>query len=307
MPTAFLTHPLFKRHEVPAGHPECPERLSAITDELITQHIYELLAIVEAPAASNDALCRVHAPAYVSALESLVVDDKLVPLDPDTFVGSHSLAAARHAAGAAVEATNLVMAGHADNAFCCVRPPGHHAESDRAMGFCLFNNVAVGVAHALHQFGLERVAILDFDVHHGNGTEEIFAGNDRVLLCSSFQHPFYPHSSVEPLGPNIVKVPFQAGCKGRQFRDEISDHWAPAIEGFSPELIFVSAGFDGHVEDSMAGLSLVDDDYRWISEWIVARAEKHAGGRVVSCLEGGYALAALARCATLHVRALAGV
>jgi acetoin utilization deacetylase AcuC-like enzyme len=307
VPTAFLTHSLFLRHEVPTGHPERPRRLSAIVDELITQRIYDLLRIVEAPEASNDALCRVHSPAHVSAMEGLKLGDAIASIDADTFVGPHSVAAARHAAGAAIEATELVIAGRADSAFCCVRPPGHHAERDRAMGFCLFNNVAVGVAYALDQRGLERIAIVDFDVHHGNGTEDIFAGDSRVLFCSSFQHPFYPHSSTAPRDSNIIKVPLRAGCSGREFRDAISDHWAPAIERFAPEMIFVSAGFDGHAEDTMAGLLLLDDDYRWISDWIVERADRYASGRIVSCLEGGYALDALARCATLHIRALAGL
>ena len=307
MPTAFLTHPLFERHEVPEGHPERPQRLSAIRDELITQGIYDLLRVTEAPEASDDALYRVHEPGYVSMLEHFEPAEGLVSIDPDTFIGPHSLAAARHAAGAAIEATDLVVAGHAQSAFCCVRPPGHHAEKTRAMGFCLFNNVAVGAAHALESHGLRRIAILDFDVHHGNGTEDIFAGDQRVLFCSSFQHPFYPHSDVEPRGPNIVKTPLPAGCDGRRFRDAISDSWAPAVERFAPEMIFVSAGFDGHAEDEIAGLFLVDDDYRWISDWIVARAAQHARGRIVSCLEGGYALRALARCAALHIRALAGI
>jgi acetoin utilization deacetylase AcuC-like enzyme len=281
--------------------------MSSITDELIAQGIYSLLRIVEAPEASRDALCRVHSPAHVAALESLDTAGELVPIDADTFIGPHSLAAARHAAGAVIEAADQVIEGRADSAFCCVRPPGHHAERERAMGFCIFNNVAVGAAHALAQHGLTRVAILDFDVHHGNGTEDIFAGDERVLFCSSFQYPFYPHGSAEPRAPNVVKVPLAAGCDGPRFREAITDRWGPAIERFSPEMIFVSAGFDGHVEDSMANLCLVDDDYRWISNWVVASAERHAGGRIVSCLEGGYALAALARCATLHIRALAGL
>jgi len=307
VPTAFLTHPLFERHELPEGHPECPQRISAIRDELITQGIYELLRVVDAPAAPRDALLRVHSGKHLALLESLESTDRLVAIDPDTYVGPHSVAAARHAAGAAIEATDLVLSGEVHNAFCCVRPPGHHAEYGAAMGFCLLNNVAVGAAHALAQDGIDRVAILDFDVHHGNGTEDIFAGDERVLFCSSFQHPFYPHGSARPQAPNVVKATLSAGCDGKQFRDAIIRDWLPAVERFEPQLIFVSAGFDGHIEDEMADVRLMDGDYRWVSEQIVAIAARHAAGRIVSCLEGGYSLGALARCATLHVRALAGI
>ena len=307
MPTAYLTHPLFTRHEMPPNHPECAERVFAIADELITQGIYDLLRVVEAPDVRRDALCRVHAEALVEAILALDNVEGLVAIDADTYVGPHSIAAARHAAGAAIEATDLVVSGEADNAFCCVRPPGHHAERSRAMGFCLFNNVAVGAAYALQEHGLERVAILDFDVHHGNGTEDIFAGDERVLFCSSFQHPFYPGTPPSAKGINVVRATLPAGSDGASFRDTITQQWGPAIAAHRPEMIFVSAGFDGHVEDAMSGVRLVDDDYRWVSDWIVAAADRHAGGRIVSCLEGGYALPALGRCATLHVRALAGV
>jgi acetoin utilization deacetylase AcuC-like enzyme len=307
VPTAFLTHSLFPRHEMPPGHPECAQRISAITDELITQGIYDLLRVVEAPAATREALCRVHSESHVSMLEAIEPGDGLVALDPDTFAGPHSVPAALHAAGAAVEATDMVVRGEANNAFCCVRPPGHHAERARAMGFCLLNSVAVGAAHALAGHGLERVAILDFDVHHGNGTEDIFAGDERVLFCSSFQHPFYPGTAPSPKGTNVVRAMLAAGSDGTAFQDAITEQWGPAIADFRPEMIFVSAGFDAHIEDAMSGVRLVDDDYRWVSDWITSVADAHADGRIVSCLEGGYALPALGRCATLHIRALAGL
>ena len=292
---------------MPPGHPERAERISAITNELITQGIYDLLRVVEAPEVSRDALCRVHSEALVDSLLALDPSEGLVAIDPDTYVGPHSISAARHAAGAAVEATHLVLNGEAGSAFCCVRPPGHHAESSRAMGFCLFNNVAVGAACALAEHGLERVAILDFDVHHGNGTEDIFAGDERVLFCSSFQHPFYPGTPPSPKGTNVVRATLPAASDGATFRDTITEQWGPAIDAYRPEIVFVSAGFDGHVEDEMSGVHLIDDDYRWVSDWIVDAADRHAGGRIVSCLEGGYALPALGRCATQHVRALADV
>ena len=215
-----------------------------------------------------------------------------------------SLTAARHAAGALVLATDLVMRGESKTAFCAVRPPGHHAEHDRAMGFCLFNNVAVGAAHALAVHGVERVAIVDFDVHHGNGTEEIFADDPRVLMVSTFQHPLYPYSGMQPMGPNMVNIPLATGSGSDAFRAAVRDHWLPALEKHRPELIYVSAGFDAHREDPLAGLKLADADYAWVTREIVAAARAHAQGRVISTLEGGYALGALGRSVAEHVREL---
>ena len=215
-----------------------------------------------------------------------------------------SLTAARHAAGALVLATDLVMRGEARTAFCAVRPPGHHAEHDRAMGFCLFNNVAVGAAHAFAVHGVERVAIVDFDVHHGNGTEEIFADDPRVLMVSTFQHPLYPYSGMQPMGPNMVNIPLATGSGSDAFRAAVRDHWLPALEKHRPELIYVSAGFDAHREDPLAGLKLADADYAWVTREIVAAAHADAQGRIISTLEGGYALGALGRSVAEHVREL---
>ncbi len=216
-----------------------------------------------------------------------------------------TLDAAWHAAGAAVMATDLVLTGRSCNAFCAVRPPGHHAQRDHAMGFCFFNNVAVAAAHALEEHGLDRVAILDFDVHHGNGTEEIFAHDERVLLCSVFQHPFYPFGGSDTLQPHVINTPLPAGSTGDAIRRTITEHWLPAVDSFRPQMILVSAGFDGHVEDEMAQFQLIDDDYRWVSEAIMNIATRHAQGKIVSCLEGGYALNALGRCVCTHIRILA--
>jgi acetoin utilization deacetylase AcuC-like enzyme len=215
----------------------------------------------------------------------------------------HSLTAARHAAGAVVLATDLVISGECRTAFCAVRPPGHHAERNRAMGFCLFNNVAVGAAHALSQ-GVARVAIVDFDVHHGNGTEDIFSDDPRVLMVSTFQHPLYPYSGLDNPAPNMVNVPLSAGTGSTGFRDAVTEHWLPALERHRPEVIFVSAGFDAHREDPLAGLKLVEDDYAWVTRQLVAIAARHAKGRIVSTLEGGYGLSALGRSATEHIREL---
>ncbi len=304
MKTALLTHPLFERHETPTGHPECPQRVTAILDQLQAERIYDLLTVVEAPPATRAQLARVHDQAYLDELDRLDASDGLVAIDPDTWAGPHTLDAAKHAAGAAVRATDLVIGQEVGDAFCCVRPPGHHAERDKAMGFSFFNSVAVGAAHALEAHGLERVAILDFDVHHGNGTEHMFAGDERVLFCSSFQHPFYPYSGADTEAANVVDVPLSAGTNGATFRAALESAWGPAIERFRPQMFFVSAGFDAHSADPLAQLRLEDDDYRWVSEWIVGLAETYADGRIVSTLEGGYSLSDLARVATLHVRAL---
>jgi acetoin utilization deacetylase AcuC-like enzyme len=219
-------------------------------------------------------------------------------------MNAHSLTAARHAAGAVVLATDLVLSGECRSAFCAVRPPGHHAERDRAMGFCLFNNVAIGAARAMTVHGIERVAIVDFDVHHGNGTEQIFSGDPRVLMVSTFQHPLYPYSGFDNPAANMVNVPLPAGAGSEEFRAAVREHWLPALEQHRPQVLFVSAGFDAHREDPLAGLELVDADYAWVTRELVAVAAKHAQGRIVSTLEGGYALSALGRSVAEHIREL---
>jgi acetoin utilization deacetylase AcuC-like enzyme len=288
-------------------HPERPERLDAVMRALEAVARHAQLDWRQAPEASREALLRVHSEAHVHGIETVVpaASDGLFWIDPDTAMNAHSAAAARRAAGAAVAAVDAVLDGEIARAFCAVRPPGHHAERKLAMGFCLFNNVACGAAHALSR-GLRRIAILDFDVHHGNGTEDIFRDDERVLFCSSFQHPFYPQ---RPLArrDHLVHVPLPEGADGEAFRRGLDRHWWPAIERFAPELILVSAGFDGHRDDPLAGLALDDDHYRWVSERIAEYADRYAGGRVVSLLEGGYDLETLGRCAAVHVAALAGL
>jgi len=285
-------------------HPECPARLSAINDRLIAAGLDPYLVHYTAPAVTRAQLERVHAGAYIDEIEAASPAAGLHYLDPDTALNPYSLTAARHAAGAVVEAVDLVLTGAHRTAFCAVRPPGHHAERRRAMGFCLFNNVAVGAAHALAAHGVSRVAIVDFDVHHGNGTENIFAGDERVLMVSTFQHPLYPYSGVDAPAANMVNVPLPAGTDGPAFREVVNAHWRPALNAFRPELVLISAGFDAHREDPLAGLKLADDDYAWVTRFLVEVAERHGHGRVVSSLEGGYALSALGRAAALHVREL---
>jgi acetoin utilization deacetylase AcuC-like enzyme len=307
MPTAFITHADCLRHDMGAGHPEQPARLSAIEDQLIASGIDAYLRRYEAPLATDEQLARVHPPEYVSAIREAAPESGRVHLDPDTAMNPHSLNAALRAAGAAVLAVDLILNKEIQNAFCSVRPPGHHACRARPMGFCIFNNVAVAACHAIDAHGLERVAIIDFDVHHGNGTEDIFAGNPAVLMASTFQHPFYPYSGTEMPASNMVNVPLAAGAGSQQFQEAVTRYWLPALDEFRPQLVVFSAGFDAHVEDDMAMLQFKDADYRWVTEQVKAVADRHAGGRIVSMLEGGYALSALGRSVVQHLRVLAGL
>jgi len=303
---AYISHHDCLEHDVDPEHPECPARLYAISDQLISSGMELALHMYDAPLVERVALERVHDTAYLDELDARSPDTGLVWLDSDTAMMSHTLRAARRAAGAVVHAVDLVMSGQATRAFCGVRPPGHHAERGQAMGFCYYNNIAVGAAHALDVHGLERVAIVDFDVHHGNGTEHIFASDDRVLFCSSFQHPFYPFTGHESTAGHIINIPLAAGCDGAGFRAAAEAAWLPALEAFRPQLLMISAGFDAHAEDDLAQLRLRESDYRWITTRLKQVADRHAGGRIVSALEGGYALSALARSVVAHLDALLG-
>jgi acetoin utilization deacetylase AcuC-like enzyme len=311
MSTAFYTHAECRLHDMGAGHPECPQRLDAIADHLLATGLDVALDYREAPSATLEQIERAHSAHYVTQLQDLLqqIEQSGEPraLDPDTIACPATWRAALRAAGAAVAATDDVIAGRANNAFCAVRPPGHHATRDETMGFCFFNNVAVAARHALDVHGLKRVAIIDFDVHHGNGTEDIIAGDERVLMCSFFQHPLYPYSGAVPKGTNMVNVPIAPYTRGGELRETILAMWMPALEEFRPEMLFISAGFDAHREDDLGQLGLVEADYEWITRQLVAVAERHAGGRIVSCLEGGYNLSALARSVAAHLRVLADV
>ncbi len=309
MTTAYITHADCLRHEMGPGHPECPDRLGAVNEQMRSSGLLEELRCLEAPLAAAEDFKRVHRAAYVEQIFDHAPTEGYVQLDPDTAMNSHSLAAARRAAGAGLLAVDEVMAGRSANAFCAVRPCGHHATSTRSMGFCIFNNVAVAAAYALQKKGLERVAVIDFDVHHGNGTEDMFSPppwQKRVLMASFFQHPFYPYSGTAHPAPNMINVPLAAGSGGAAARKAMEDEWMPALEGFKPEMIFISAGFDAHREDLLGGMALVEADYAWITRELMALAARHSQGRIVSMLEGGYNLSALGRSAVAHVRALAG-
>ncbi|MFV8783386.1 histone deacetylase family protein [Microbulbifer sp. SA54] len=302
----FFTSPACSLHDMGDEHPECPARLDAIQDQLISSGLEFVLRHFEAPQATRAQLERVHTPEYVESIFARSPRHGLEILDEDTRMCPHSLEAALHAAGAAVEAVDKVIAGEVNSAFCSVRPPGHHAEMGRAMGFCLFNNIAIGAAHARSAHGLERVAILDFDVHHGNGTEDFVAGRDGYLLCSSFQAPLYPFTGTGEVPGNIVNTPLEAGANGDALRALVETDWLPALEAFRPQMLFISAGFDGHLEDHMAQLRFREDDYRWVTEKLREFAERHCEGRIVSALEGGYALSALGRSVVAHLNGLIG-
>jgi acetoin utilization deacetylase AcuC-like enzyme len=306
MATALITHPDCGRHEMGAGHPESPARLKAILAAIESSGLASSLSVHEAPEATREQLERVHDGGHVDMIFDAAPTSGYAYLDPDTSMNPASLSAALRAAGAVVKATDLVMAGEARTAFCAVRPPGHHATPDRPMGFCLFNNVAVGAMHAIEAHGLERVAILDFDVHHGNGTEDAFHEDRRVMLCSTFQHPYYPYQGADSSNEHIINVPLPAMTDGRGFRAAVERFWMPALDAFGPQLVFVSAGFDAHRDDPLAYLKLGDEDYRWVTERLLDVARQHAQGRVVSTLEGGYNTEALGRCVVEHVKVLAG-
>ncbi|MDP1928380.1 MAG: histone deacetylase family protein [Thiobacillus sp.] len=307
MQTAYITHPSYLLHDMGGWHPESPARLSAIDDQLHAARLYDYLAHHEAPQVQRSQLLRVHDAAYIDTIEAASPGAGLHALDPDTSMNPHTLDAALHAAGGAVMAVDWVMRGEVANAFVACRPPGHHATRNQAMGFCFFNNVAVAAAHALEQHGLARVAIVDFDVHHGNGTEDIFKDDPRVMLCSTFQHPFYPHCGADTASEHIVNVPLPAGTSGKAYREAFSTRILPRLEAFRPQMLFFSAGFDGHREDDMAQFGLVEADYAWITEQVMGVAARHAEGRIVSVLEGGYDLSSLARSVAAHIKTMAGL
>ena len=300
MSTAYLTHPACLLHEMGENHPECPDRIRVIEQQLVASGLMDALTKFDPSSASIEELDRVHSLGYIEAIFEKSPAEGLAYLDPDTAMCPDTLDAALFAAGAAIYAVDLVLTGKVDNAFCNIRPPGHHAGTARASGFCFFNNVAVAAAHALEHHGLRRVAIADFDVHHGNGTENIFHDDPRVMLCSTFQHPLFPSSGADSSNDHIINVPLTAGTDGTGFRFMVERHWLPALEQFNPELLLISAGFDAHRDDKMAGLNLTEDDYVWVTKEMM----RFAGGRVVSVLEGGYELGALRRSAVAHISEL---
>lgn len=308
MNLAFISHPTCHEHRMGAHHPECPERLYAIQDRLIASGMEMLVTHYDAPEAGLEQLASVHDRDYIQGIFDAApkAADVLSWIDGDTAMNHHSLEAALRSAGAAILGVDLVMNDKHHAAFCCVRPPGHHAGRRSASGFCIFNNVAIGAAYALEHYGLERVAIVDFDVHHGDGTEDIFGGDERVLFCSSFQHPYFPGTGADSQAPNVVNLPLPRLTDGAAFRAAVEPTWLPRIDAFAPQLIMISAGFDGHLEDDMAHFNLREPDYAWITRELHKLARKHCRERIVSCLEGGYTLSALGRCVSTHIDELIG-
>lgn len=305
--TAFISHRDCHLHDMGSYHPESPARLSAISDHMIAQGLDHYFAFYDAPLASFEQLLRVHSAFHLERLKRNSPALGIVHLDPDTAMNPHTWNAALRSAGAGVLGVDLVMSREVQNAFCAVRPPGHHAERANAMGFCFFNNIAVAAAHALKAHGLSRVAVIDFDVHHGNGTEDCFKNNEQVLMISMFQHPFYPYSGTDHPAPNMLNVPLPSGTNSDEFRQMVNEVWLPRLREFKPEFIFISAGFDAHHEDDLGGMKLHERDFSWVSEQLKQVADETAQGRIVSMLEGGYVLSALARCVTAHIKVLAGL
>ncbi|MCE2859242.1 MAG: histone deacetylase family protein [Oxalobacteraceae bacterium] len=313
MSTVYFSHPDCLLHDMGEWHPESPARLQAIEDQLIASGLSALIARRDAPLAAIDDIRRVHSEAMVERIRShlpALDDPGYFALDADTLINAHSWQAALRAAGAAVAATDAVIAGEFSTAFCAVRPPGHHATPHGSMGFCLFNNVAIAIRHALAVHNLSRVAVVDFDVHHGNGTEAAFLNDPRVLMVSFFQSPLYPYSGEYSEGgrpPHLVNIPVPAYTRGDRVRELIRRDWLPALHAHRPEMIFISAGFDAHREDELASMGLIESDYALITRQLVAVAAQYAQGRIVSCLEGGYHLSALGRSVMAHLKALAGL
>ncbi len=304
--TALVYNPQCLSHQTGEDNPEVPERLSVILTAIEQSDIKGRLKQTTSNTVSDAQIARVHPPSYVSYLESLQPDEGLKALDGDTVMNGSSLSAARYAAGAVVKAVDMVVKQKVINAFCLVRPPGHHAQTKKTQGFCFLNNVAIGVMHALNQHRLQRVAIVDFDAHHGDGTEEIFKDDNRVMLLSSFQHPFFPFGGDKPTGsnPNIVLNPLKAGSGSNVIRHIVEKTWLPRLKAFRPEMIFISAGFDGHKNDSMSHLNFTEQDFAWITEKLIAVSYLYAKGRIVSVLEGGYDLQSLSISALAHITAL---
>lgn len=309
MSTALLSHPACLGHETPNRHPESADRLRAVLKALEADDFSPLLREA-APKATLAQLTGVHPNEFIDGILRMIPTEGHAYIDADTPLSPGSFAAALHAAGAVVRAVDMVMLGQADNAFCAIRPPGHHAGSARAMGFCLFNNVAIGAAWARARWGLSRIAVIDFDVHHGNGTQEIFAPDADLFYASTHQSPLYPGTGAPTetgIAGNVVNAPLPSGADGAAFRSVMALRVLPALAAFGPELILISAGFDAHASDPLAGLALLEEDFAWATRAIMKIADATCKGRVVSALEGGYDLPALGASVRAHVRALMGL
>lgn len=306
METIYITHPSFRLHEMGAEHPESPFRLEAIDKQLQQSGLAGLVRLLQAKKATDEDLLRVHSLHHIVNLKQNAPLSGYYAIDPDTLLNAHTLEAAYYAAGAGIMAVDEIMTGQVRRAFCAVRPPGHHACFDQAMGFCFFNNIAVATAYALEKYGLDQVVIIDFDVHHGNGTEDIFAHNDQVHMFGFYQHPFYPGARHSPPAPNMCNEPVPAGADSVTIRHIVNTYWLPRLRQLKPRLLLISAGFDAHKEDNMAQLRLDEDDFAWITQQVMQATVASTQGRVVSMLEGGYDLPSLSRSVQAHLQVLVG-
>ncbi|WP_206484094.1 histone deacetylase family protein [Thalassotalea sp. G2M2-11] len=306
MTVGVISHYRCNDHNMGDYHPESPARLDAVQDQLIRSGLDYVIRQIDATPLDRQYLSLAHDDDYIDYIYNNAPTEGLFRLDDDTAMNPNTLTAALYSAGAAKDAVDRVMSGELDAAYCLTRPPGHHAERNKGMGFCIFNNIAIASEYAKKYHNLQRVAILDFDVHHGNGTENIIKDKTGTLFCSSYQYPFYPFEMQASDRPPIINTPLDAATKGPEFRKAISEKWFPQLHQFKPEFIFISAGFDAHIEDEMSQVSLTEADYRWITDEIKLIAEQYAQGRIVSVLEGGYALGALGRCSVAHLNGLIG-
>lgn len=309
MTTLYISHPSFLDHDTGPGHPERADRIRAI-EKVVSHEIFAALQREEAPEADEAAVARVHPQSYIDAIRAISPRSGAIYLDGDTLMSPGTLNAVLHAVGAAIRATDAVMGGEVQNAFCAVRPPGHHAEPERAMGFCIFNSAAIAALHARANHGAERIAVVDFDVHHGNGTQAAFWSDPNLFYASTHEMPLYPGSGYAKetgVAGNIVNVPLRAGDAGSAFRDAMNSRILPALTSFSPDLLIISAGFDAHRDDPLANIGLNEEDFSWVTYKLAEIAHKHVAGRIVSLLEGGYNLTALARSVAVHLNALMDV
>lgn len=314
MPVGVIGHYRCNEHNMGDHHPEAPQRMSAIQDQLIRSGLEYVIKQYDANPIARDQLLLAHDASYVEQIFSNAPTEGRYDIDGDTFMTPQTLRSALYSAGAAIDAVDLVMEGTVSSAFCATRPPGHHATKNQAMGFCFFNNIAVAAAYAREKYKLKRVAIVDFDVHHGNGTEDIVANKKGYLFLSSFQYPLYPFTENEkdadpnlaPKAKNVIYTALPSTTKGADFRQAITEEWLPALRKFKPQLILISAGFDGHIEDEISHMSLTEEDYYWVSYELKSIAKEFSEGRVVSVLEGGYALSALGRSVVAHIKGLIG-
>jgi len=302
--TAFISHPDTLLHVMDGNHPESPARITAIKNAVLSSQLKETLAFYDASKAEKKDILLAHSQQYVDYIYGIAPKAGLVKLDADTAMGPMSLSAVLHGTGAVIHATDLLMQEKVDNAFCCIRPPGHHAGRANSAGFCIFNHVAVAAAYAMEKYKLKRVAIIDFDVHHGDGTEDIFKGNPNVMLCSTFQHPYYPHRGAESASDHMLNMPIKAKSNGKVIREVFEKKFKPALEAFKPDIIYISAGFDAHINDPLANLALTKEDYVWMTTFIKRIVKKCKHTRIISSLEGGYHLPSLAESALAHIETL---